>query len=327
MIKDSYLILVEMVSSFKKTLSDVTVRMNENTLFIREEKSCIKAYEDTEADDFRIFYPRKDNMPVQKEEAERAYARIAAYEEKNRKLNKIKTDLENKIGQLENILKNETHYISLINFQEEDRRRIVRDLHDDSLQNLVHLIHKLELCNLYIDQDPLKAKLELSLVSKGLKEVISDIRNTIFDLRPMSFEDLGMKVGFERLLNKINEEKKYEITADIENVSCENKLVLTYIYRIVQESLNNIDKHAKASRILFRCKTDGKECIIDIEDDGEGFDIENCNDEKHFGISLMKERIEFLNGQIEISSGLGKGTKVHMTIPLVIKQTSGSNEV
>lgn len=327
MIKDSYLILVEMVSSFKKTLSDVTVRMKENTLFIREEKSCIKAIEDTEADDFKIFYPRKDSTPVQKEEVERAYARIAAYEEKNRKLNEVKTDLENKISQLENVLKNETHYISLINFQEEDRRRIVRDLHDDSLQNLVHLIHKLELCNLYIDQDPLKAKLELSLVSKGLKEVISDIRNTIFDLRPMSFEDLGMKVGFERLLNKINEEKKYEITADIENVSCENKLVLTYIYRIVQESLNNIDKHAKASRILFRCKTDSKRCIIDVEDNGMGFDIENCNDERHFGISLMKERIEFLNGQIEISSNFGKGTKIHMTIPLVMKQTSGSNEV
>ncbi len=319
MIQDSYLILVEMVSSFKNKLSDINARISEYTISIREEKSCVKEFEDSEADDFKIFYPRKDSTPAQKAEAEKAYLRIAECEEEIGKLNEIKTDLENKISQLESVLKNETHNISLINFQEEDRRRIVRDLHDDSLQNLIHLIHKLELCNLYIDQDPLKAKLELSLVSKGLKEVIGDIRNTIFDLRPMSFEDLGMKAGFERLLNKINEERKYEVVSDIENVSCENKLVLTYIYRIVQECLANIDKHAKASRIFFQCKVDGQNCVIDVEDDGIGFDEEtvDAGDEKHFGLSLMRERISFLDGTIKISSHKGNGTKVHMTIPLV----------
>lgn len=319
MIQDSYLILVEMVSSFKNKLSDINARISEYTLSIREEKSCVKEFEDSEADDFKIFYPRKDSTPAQKAEAEKAYHRIAECEEEIGKLNEIKTDLENKISQLESVLKNETHNISLINFQEEDRRRIVRDLHDDSLQNLIHLIHKLELCNLYIDQDPLKAKLELSLVSKGLKEVIGDIRNTIFDLRPMSFEDLGMKAGFERLLNKINEERKYEVVSEIENVSCENKLVLTYIYRIVQECLANIDKHAKASRIFFQCKVDGQNCVIDVEDDGIGFDEEtvDAGDEKHFGLSLMRERINFLDGTIKISSHKGNGTKVHMTIPLV----------
>ena len=77
--------------------------------------------------------------------------------------------------------------------QELDRRRIARDLHDTSLQNLSHLIHKLELVSMYMDKDMIRAKLELASVSKNINHIIDEIRMVIYDLRPMVFDDLGLK--------------------------------------------------------------------------------------------------------------------------------------
>lgn len=315
MIQDNYKILTEMMISLKQELSDINAKIYENDLFIKEEEACVKALEKT--DEFQVFYPRRGNTLIQKDEIEKANVRKIDYEEKNRKLNEKKAVLEGRIKQLEKVLRYENHNITAINFQEDDRQRIARDLHDTSLQNLVHLVHKIELCHLYIDQDPLKAKLELSLVSKGLKEVLNEIRNTIFDLRPMSFDDLGLKAGLERLLEKVNENKKYEIISDIDDVSCENNFVLVYIYRTVQEGLNNIVKHAGAEKIIFRCKMINNVCMIDIEDDGKGFceEWEEEKSDKHFGLFMMRERVELLNGIVDISSSEGNGTKIHIEIP------------
>ena len=115
-----------------------------------------------------------------------------------------------------------------------------------------------------------------------------------------------------------NDNQKYKVILDIENVSCENNEVLVSIYRIVQESLNNIVKHADCSTIHFSCKNINNLCILDIMDDGKGFDTNDKNEGKHFGLSLMIERVRLLKGQIKINSIPGKGTKIHIEIPLKI---------
>lgn len=84
---------------------------------------------------------------------------------------------------------------------ETERKRIVSELHDTSLQDITHFVHMIELASLYIDKNPARAKMELNSVSKGLHNVIEDIRSTIFNLRPMTFDDLGLKASFERLLD------------------------------------------------------------------------------------------------------------------------------
>lgn len=318
MIQDNYNILTDMLASFTKELSDVNTKIHINQLSIMEEEACVKALENENADDFEIFYPRRGNNFLQKDEIEKSNLRKLDYEEQNKKLYETKAALVSKIQQLEKVLKFERHNITISNVQEEDRQRIARDLHDTSLQNLVHLVHQIELCNLYIDQDPNKAKQELSLVSKSLKEVMEEIRNIIFDLRPMSFDSNSIKAGFERLLEKVNQIGKYEIISDIDDVSCENNFILVYLYRTVQESLINIVKHAEASKISFRCKSYENICMIDIEDDGKGFkyETEDTKTDAHFGLSLMRERVELLNGKFEIFSSEGEGTKIHIEIPL-----------
>lgn len=89
----------------------------------------------------------------------------------------------------------------IVEMLETERKRIVSELHDTSLQNIAHFVHMIELASLYIDKDPARAKMELNSVSKGLHNVIEDIRSTIFNLRPMTFDDLGLKASFERLLD------------------------------------------------------------------------------------------------------------------------------
>ncbi len=213
---------------------------------------------------------------------------------------------------------NQDQNLTILNIQEEDRQRIARDLHDTSLQNLAHLVHKIELSSLYIDEDPMKAKLELAVISNNLRMIIDDIRNTIFDLRPMSFDDLGLRYAFEELIEKMNENSIYEIDKDIDDISCETNLILATIYRVVQECLNNISKHAKAEKISFHCKNKNNICIIDIKDDGIGFIEEKIDNikNKHFGITVMRERIHLLGGIITIDSKKGNGTNIHMEIPL-----------
>lgn len=210
--------------------------------------------------------------------------------------------------------------ISVISLQEEDRQRIARDLHDTSLQNLTHLVHKIELAGLYIDQDPVKAKLELAVIRQNIKSIIDEIRNTIFDLRPMTFDDLGLKAAFERLILLFNENHLYEMEVEIEEVSCDTRLVLLTIYRVIQECFTNIKKYSNATKVTFHCHQKENLVVIDVTDNGKGFSVEEVEARTdmymHFGISVMKERIKLLGGKIQIISEVGVGNEVHIEVPV-----------
>lgn len=312
---DDYNSLNNIVEEQRRQLRTIEDEIQYNQLCMKEAESYVRSFIDSEPVDFKVFSPRNAEN-VHRNEIEKTNQEKESYEKKNQQLKKRQDFLRKQIKQLEKILEYKKHNLTILNIQEEDRQRIARDLHDSSLQNLTHLLHKIELCSLYIDEDSVKAKLELSVVNKVLRETIDEMRNIVYDLRPMTFDDLGLKAAFERLLEDIKENKNYSIQADIDDVSCETNLVLISIYRIVQECLNNIDKHAEAGNIFFSVKNHGERCIIDIRDNGKGFNVKKNITEKHFGLSLMRERVELLNGKIQISSKTGKGTKIHIEIPL-----------
>ena len=217
------------------------------------------------------------------------------------------------------------NHLMILDVQEKERARIARELHDSSLQNLTHLIHVLELSSIYIDDDPLRAKLELEACIQNLRQIISDIRDSIFNLRPMTFDDLGLKNCLE---NEIEDLKhKYtdcEIIYDMDDVVMPKEenykdicsLFLVTIYRVIQEALMNSLKHSKASVIKVSLKNEKEKISIEVNDNGTGFDLYEVlkNNDKHFGISIMKERITLLNGKIDIASDTN-GTIVKINIP------------
>lgn len=316
MIQDSFHILNDILNDFRLELSDLNAQIYLNRLNIRETEERKKALDGEESDDFKIFSPR--SMTGQfRERIESIISSKAEFEKKNDELQVKREKLQGKIDKLEKIIRQENDNYTVLTAQEKDRQRIARELHDTSLQNLTHLIHEIELCGMYIDDNPQKAKMELSVVSSRVKEIVNEIRDTIFDLRPMTFDDLGLKAAFELLLEKISKKNDYEIISDIDDVSCENEMTLLYLYRVVQEGLANIVKHAKAKKIIFKCKVINSFCFVDLDDDGQGFNIKDgLEEDKHFGLSLIRERVEELNGKVDISSVRGEGTKIHIEVPI-----------
>lgn len=314
---ENYSMLQDMLKELIEQRNEVQQKIQSNLFKIEESKVYLQSFLEKEDSDFKIFSPRSIET-IHKEEIERIISVQSSYEEENRHLTEVLDKLLSRINGLEKLFKDEkVQNEKLIQIQEDERYRISRDLHDTSLQNLTHLIHKIELSSMFIEQDPLRAKLELSLVNKSLKSIIEEIRNTIFNLRPMEFDDLGLKAAFERLIDNINVDKRYDIDFDIEDVSCENSIVLLTLYRAVQESLNNIVKHAEATRIVLRGKHIDHKYYISIKDNGKGFSEDEIEEKKnsHFGMSLIRERISILNGTVNIQTS-ESGTNIEIEIPL-----------
>lgn len=212
---------------------------------------------------------------------------------------------------------NEKEKIRILEIQEKERQRIAAELHDSSLQNLTHLIHKLELCSLYMDKDIIEAKLELADISKELKKTINDIRETIFNLRPMTFDDIGVKEVFCRLKMKLEEMSDMKIHFLIDDFETSDQLILMMIFRLVNECAINAIKHSEGKTLNVVIKENNDFINIVVEDDGKGFDYEKVKNgiNGHFGMLLLKERVLFLSGDMQVDTG-EKGTKVLIKIPI-----------
>jgi len=299
---------ISVLDGLKNEISEIDFYLN--SLFGKEEN------------DLKIFSPRKP---------ENVYRDIIEEKNNKREMLILKCDeLEKQIflkdkrmHQLEKILSDSSmlhvKQLSILDTQEKERQRIARDLHDTSLQNLTHLVHKVELSSLYIDKDPVRAKLELATIEKGIRKVIDEIRNTIFDLRPMSIDDLGLGDTIDKLLSVLNMDQQFHIVKDIDKISMKKTdpsmhVLFISIYRIIQECVQNSIKHCGGNEIVIKLKEYQNEYWIYIQDNGTGFDLDEAmKKNRHFGLSFIKERVLFLGGEINFHTI--NGTSVEITIP------------
>lgn len=316
-------IIQSMYGELKKEQTDRQSELQEKKSKIAEIDVYLNSLLNKEESDLHVFLPRKVEdvyRDVIQQNMHQKEKLLAECDE----LEKQIYSAEGKIEQLEKILSGSSSMfhvkqLSILDAQEKERQRIARDLHDTSLQNLTHLIHKIELSSLYIDEDPVKAKLELATVEKGIRKVIDEIRNSIFDLRPMSFDDLGLKETIEKLLAVLNQENRFRIVTDIDtiittqNTSSEQVRFIS-IYRIIQECVQNAIKHSGGNEIVIKLKEGGNTYTINVHDNGIGFDVgEVSKKERHFGLSVIKERVLFLGGKINIDTD--NGTSIQVEIP------------
>lgn len=219
------------------------------------------------------------------------------------------------------VLKNTSFHMerfSVMDVQEKERQRIARDLHDSSLQNLTHLVHKVELSSLYIDQDPVKAKLELATIESGLRKVIDDIRNRIYDLRPMTFDDLGLREALSNIFSLLNQDAKFEIQLDIDEIEGdftekEKNFFLIMIYHIIKECVLNAIRHSGGNKIEVSLKQNTEAYLIRIKDNGTGFDIdEAAKKDRHFGLHVVEERVFLLGGEMRIDTQNGTAIEIEI---------------
>ena len=312
-------ILDKLYNDFLKEKESLQEEIDNCNNKISEIDTYINSITGMEDSDFKVFSPR-DVESIYKDSLKENRNLKSKYESDCQKYIKKRERIDSRLRKVKKLLLEYNDEVQIFDIQERERQRISRDLHDSSLQNLTHTIHKLELASLYIDKDPIQAKLEIAEISKDIKGVIEEIRNTIFDLRPMQFDDLGLKDSVEQLVEKIKKDSSIDIKCDIDdNIKSNDKNVLLTIFRIIQECINNAIKHSNGSLIELKIKNvDGCFDII-ISDDGEGFNVNEVFSEKakrHFGLMILEERVNILNGTINIESEIEKGTKVHVQLPL-----------
>lgn len=213
--------------------------------------------------------------------------------------------------------------IHILKYQENERQRIARDLHDSTVQVLANLVHRCEICSKVMDVDSVRAKLEIEVIEKTLKDSISDMRNIIYNLRPMIFDDLGFEATLTKVVNKFNTSSDFNITLEMEGESVNPEPVVAItIIRIIEESCNNSIKHSNGSEIKIYIKNENKVLHIEVSDNGDGYVIDEIlkpeeNNNKGFGVSMMKERVALLSGEIAIDSKINEGTKITIDIPIM----------
>lgn len=335
--KDKLAVLKNLLEENFKDKEKIEIALQQNINSISEIDSFLNSIYSNEKSDFQVFSPRSAET-IHKEKIEKVKKEKEELENSNnsyyQQLGKIEKQIEKLSVIIEEIEDTDKKmHITILDIQEKERVRIARELHDSSLQNLTHLIHTLELSSLFIDQDPIRAKLELSSCSQNLKQIIDEIRDTIFDLRPMSFDDLGFEQCIENFVDVLKQQfKNYEIAFEVDDISRKFEdedakntfdLFLVTVYRVIQEAMTNSLKHSNGDKVELSIKKNEKDLLIKIIDNGEGFildkeipsDKNENTDSKHFGISIMKERIYLLGGKFEVNSKPGQGTSVFISVP------------
>ena len=231
-------------------------------------------------------------------------------------------DLSNLNDHLDDSEKRKYLAIRVIKAQEEERSRVAREIHDGPAQSMSNVVLKAEICEKLIDINIDQARSELQNLKKIVRESLKDVRRIIYDLRPMSLEDLGLLPTLQKYVESFSLETGIDIIfyrRGLDMVVDDKNLNLT-IFRVVQEALNNIRKHSNAKTGEVRVEFTPLSVSLKISDNGQGFDanalqVAKDDHSSGFGLMSMKERIELMLGKMEISSQPGKGTVVKVVLP------------
>ncbi len=216
---------------------------------------------------------------------------------------------------------NRQRTIQIFNAQEQERIRIARELHDETSQVLTSLLISLAVLEESITSQ--EARDRIAETRRLAHQTLRAIRNLSTDLRPSALDDLGLIPALRWYIKEY--QQKFSITAEFQANGLKNRLpaeMETALYRIVQEALTNVARHAQARKVWVEFNEDAEAIYATISDDGRGFDAEqlqqmpSTGQERGWGLVGMRERASLLDGTLTIDSKPGSGTSVHVRIPL-----------
>ncbi|MFZ6800342.1 MASE3 domain-containing protein [Undibacterium sp. Di24W] len=205
---------------------------------------------------------------------------------------------------------------ALQSIREEERKHIARELHDDLGQLLAAL--RMDLSLLQRDQNLAdKSRLTLNSMDQLLLTSITTLRRIATDLRPRALDEGGLFFALQTLQKEFSQRHGVhcELIADEEQLILDDERS-TAIFRIIQESLTNVARHAKANRVAIRFERGDQSLAFTIQDDGRGIEEGAMNKTRSFGLVGMRERIKAMQGEFNVQSEVGKGTKIEISLPL-----------
>lgn len=202
---------------------------------------------------------------------------------------------------------------SFIDGQEDERKRLSRELHDGIGQSLIGIKMRLEMLKLH---DTEKNTEILETIKSFVNQTIQDVRRVSNNLMPSVLRDIGLKLAIQKLCDETEKNTGITIHYDAETVTkIPDDRVKSYIYRITQEAIHNAVKHSKATEMSIMLIQEPSKVRLIIEDNGIGFD-EASLQQRGNGLYSMQERVSILKGQITITSAPGKGVYIDIRIPL-----------
>jgi two-component system, NarL family, sensor histidine kinase UhpB len=208
----------------------------------------------------------------------------------------------------------------IINAQEEERKRVARELHDETSQVLTSLLISLAILEESITSQ--QARDRIAETRQLAHQTLRAIRNLSLDLRPSALDDLGLLPALRWYIKEY--QQKFSSEVDFHASGFKERLpaeLETVLYRIVQEALTNVARHAHAHKVTVHLEEDQDQIHAFISDDGKGFDVEKiqkmpgAGQEHGWGLVGMHERASLLDGNLTITSQSGQGTKIHVNIP------------
>lgn len=213
-------------------------------------------------------------------------------------------------------------YMSFLKSIENEKLHIARDIHDGPAQQIASAQMRVDFCKTVLRHDLEKGLKILDQLKSDLASSLTEVRNILFNLTPAPLEKMGLKGSIENLLNTIIDSEKTSTSFHFElSDAIVEPGIETTIYRIVQELINNIKKHAHATQLVLRLTTSDKYVYIHMIDDGIGFNVpedlkEFSNSQKSFGLANICTRIQDLDGHLKIHSHINKGTVFRIQLPI-----------
>jgi len=205
--------------------------------------------------------------------------------------------------------------------QEEERKRIARDLHDDISSRLLLLIKKIETMAAQSRSKNARVKQDFSELRDRAVDALEALRRTAQGLRPRLIDDLGLVAAVEWLAEETEKHAPFTVSVTSSGMAAgPSGEVSIVLFRIAQEALTNIRKHAGARHVSINIIGSREDVRVEISDDGKGFtvpeSVEAYAQKGHLGLIGMQERARLMNGTLDISSSPGKGTTITASLPL-----------
>jgi two-component system sensor histidine kinase DegS len=212
--------------------------------------------------------------------------------------------------------------LKIILAQEDERKRIAREIHDGLAQTMANVVLRTEITERMLNRQEIDSvKEELRDLKGQLRSGLEEVRKIIFNLRPMALDDLGLVPTLRKFIQDYEDKTKIRTKFELYGRECRLPSGMEVaVYRLVQEAFSNVYKHANASYVTLDLTFQAKMVKITVQDNGTGFDVgiveAKLGKGVNFGMIGMQERVELLEGRLDIDSQLGAGTKISMLIPI-----------
>lgn len=213
----------------------------------------------------------------------------------------------------------------MVEAREEERRRIARELHDELGQRLTAL--KMELSSLASAKGPRSDETRIANMLEMIDDTVASVRRIAADLRPMMLDDLGLNAAIEWLARDAARRLDMEITVRLsEEDPPVTQGAAIALYRMVQEALTNVARHARATEVNIEMRQEGGELVLTVRDNGVGFPADLQHNEGRYGLLGIRERAYMLGGRLEVDNPPGGGGRLTVRLPLQAAGSVGGGE-